>query len=304
MTWRARGRIFPPSGPPLPDWIGGYGALPFAVKTDARSARVFFSGRDPQNRAQIGACTVDLDTLHIEAASVTAEPLVAPGPPGSFDESGCSMSCVVRQGERWFLYYTGWTLGRTVPFYLFGGLVISDDDGHTFHKHSAAPLLDRTDADPYLTASPSVLIDNGVWRMWYVSGTSWEPRPEGPRHYYLIKYAESVDGIEWRRQGHVAIPFEGDDEYAMGRPHVIRDVDRYRMWFCIRGDKYRIAYAESDDGLTWRREVIQPPERAAWDDAMQAYPSVLQDANRWLMFYNGNSYGATGFGCAVAKSAP
>lgn len=304
LRWTSRGRIFPPPGAALPDWIGGYGALPLAVDLGDRSARVFFSGRDAQNRAQVGACTVDLDTLRVDPNSITPESLVAPGLPGTFDESGCSMSSIVRDGSRWLLYYTGWTLGRTVPFYLAVGLAWSEDGGRTFRKHSPAPLLDRNGVDPFLTASPSVLLDGGGWRMWYVSGTSWEPRPAGARHHYLIKYAESDDGIHWRRDGRIAIPFETPDEYAMGRPHVVKDGDRYRMWFCVRGDRYRIASAESRDGLAWRRVAEPPLSRADWDADMQAYPMVLRDGGRWLMFYNGNGYGATGFGCATAESGP
>jgi hypothetical protein len=301
LTWRARGRIFPPAATALPDWIGGYGSLPFAIATGERRARVFFSGRDANNRTQIGACSIDLDSLEVDAASITPRPLVTPGPPGAFDESGCSIACVVRDGARWLLYYTGWMLGRTVPFYLAIGLAVSEDGGVSFRKHSIVPLLDRSDADPFLTASPSVLIDDGVWRMWYVSALEWELRPEGVRHRYLIKYAESDDGIRWRRDGRIAIPFE-DGEYAMGRPHVLKDGGTYRMWFCVRGDRYGIAYAESDDGLVWRRGPAGAPVPAAWDAEMQAYPMVLRDGRRWLMFYNGNGYGATGFGAATAEN--
>ena len=301
LTWMARGRIFPPAGIELPTWIGGYGALPFAVETGERRARVFFSGRDFANRSQIGACTVDLDTLDVDPESITREPLIAPGPPGAFDDSGCSVACIVRDGPRWLLYYTGWMLGRTVPFYLAIGLAVSDDGGRTFRKRSMAPLLDRSDADPFLTASPSVLFDDGIWRMWYVSALEWEIRAEGARHHYLIKYAESRNGIDWQRDGRIAIPFDNDREYAMGRPHVVKDGAIYRMWFCVRGERYAIAYAESNDGLVWRRGDAGAPAPASWDAEMQAYPMVLRDGNRWLMFYNGNGYGATGFGVAVAE---
>jgi hypothetical protein len=34
---------------------------------------------------------------------------------------------------------------------------------------------------------------------------------------------------------------------------------------------------------------------------MQAYPMLLPHGERWLLFYNGNGYGATGFGCATAR---
>jgi hypothetical protein len=293
--------VFPPADAVLPSWIGGYGALPFAVRTGEREARVFFSGRDAQNRGQIGSCSLDLDTLTVDPQSVSAGPLVTPGPPGAFDESGCSMSCVVRNGDQWLLYYTGWTLGVTVPFYLSVGLAVSNDGGRTFRKHSLAPLLDRNAVDPFLTASPSVLRDGPLWRMWYVSATGWQDAPEGPRHHYLIKYAESRDGLAWHRDGHVAMPF-GRGEYAMGRPHVIHDDGVYRMWFSVRGDRYRLAYAESADGHAWRRIELAAPARAEWDAEMQAYPMVLQHADRWILFYNGNRYGGTGFGCAVSES--
>lgn len=301
LTWTPHGRVFPPSPSALPEWVGGYGALPFAVDVGGRRARVFFSGRDHENRARIGAVSIDLDTLVVDTESVTRDALVAPGPPGAFDESGCSVSCVVRDGERWLLYYTGWMLGRTVPFYLAVGLAISEDGGRTFAKHSLAPLLDRSAADPFLIASPSVLRDGGIWRMWYVSAQKWEPRPEGPRHHYLIKYAESDDGIHWRRDGHVALPFADASEYAMGRPHVVKVGDVYRMWTCVRGERYRLISAESRDGRTWTRCAEAFPPAAEWDAEMQAYPMVLRDGERWLMFYNGNGYGATGFGCATSR---
>lgn len=301
-VWQPRGLLFPPPGAHLPDWIGGYGAAPFAVGIASRRARVFFTGRDEGNRSHIGACTVNLERLTVDPAGITAEPLLAPGSPGTFDESGCTVSCIVVEGSRWYLYYTGWMLGRTVPFYLAAGLAVSEDGGRSFRRHSEAPLLDRNDVDPLLTASPSVLLDGDVWRMWYVSAVAWERGSGEPRHRYLIKYAESDDGIRWRRDGRVAVPFEGHDEYAMGRPHVVKAGSRYRMWFCVRGDRYRIVQAESDDGLTWRRSEGGAPPSGSWDAEMQAYPMVLRDGDRWVMFYNGNGYGATGFGCATAEA--
>jgi hypothetical protein len=287
--------------------VGGYGALPFAAPDAGRFRRVFFSGRDSENRAQIGACTMDLDAFVIVPDSITETPLVANGPPGAFDESGCSMSCIVEEAGRWYLYYTGWTLGRTVPFYLAVGLAVSDDRGRSFRKVSPAPVLGRHAVDPFLCASPSVLIEGGVWRMWYVSAVRWEMRPDGPRHYYLVKYAESRDGIDWKRDGRICIGFASDEEHAIGRPHVLKVEGLYRMWYCYRGASYRIGYAESRDGLVWvRRDALAglAPAASGWDSEMQAYPMVFQDRERWVMLYNGNGYGATGFGGATCGRFP
>ena len=143
--------------------------------------------------------------------------------------------------------------------------------------------------------------------MWYVSCVGWDSRPEGPRHRYLIKYAESDDGLQWRRDGRVVLPLAGPDEYAISRPWVIRDADAYRMWFSSRGDEYRLGYAESADGLTWRRNDLGAqlePAAEGWDSEMIAYPCVFdRGGERWLL-YNGNGYGRSGVGLATAAPPP
>jgi hypothetical protein len=167
---------------------------------------------------------------------------------------------------------------------------------------SEAPHLERTAVDPYLTASPWVLIEDGVWRMWYVSGTEWQVTAAGPRHRYHIKYAESRDGARWDRRGLVCIDYQSPDEYAFGRPCVIKDADRYRMWYSRRGDSYRMGYAESRDGIAWTRDdercVLDVSSGQGWDAEMVAYPVVADVAGERVMLYNGNGYGRTGIGLA------
>lgn len=297
MAWVRRGRVIVPDG--QASWIGSHAALPVVLPRDG-GARVYFSSRDAQNRSHIGFATLDLDAPQPVPVFSTA-PVLSPGPLGAFDDAGVTTSCLVAHDGRLWLFYTGWMRGVSVPFYLTTGLAVSEDDGLTFHRWSAAPLLDRSDADPYLNASPWVLVEDGRWRMWYVSGVGWDAGPSGPRHRYHIKYAESPDGLCWDRRGHVAVDFAGPDEYAFGRPCVVRDGSRYRMWFCSRGDRYRLAYAESPDGLTWTRHDDAGPIGLAgdgWDAEMTAYPVVMPAPGRWRMLYNGNGYGATGIGVA------
>ena len=165
-----------------------------------------------------------------------------------------TVSCIVTTAECSFLYYTGWTLGVTVPFYFYAGLAIRrGGPDEAFRRISKAPLLERSSTDPFLTASPWVMRDQGRWRMWYVSSPGWRTVNGEPQHLYHVRYAESEDGVIWRRAGRICVDFARDDEYAMGRPCVVRDGNRYRMWFHARGDAHRLAYAESDDGLTWER---------------------------------------------------
>jgi len=301
MSWVKQGRILEPRG--QAPWIGTHAALPVVVDEGARQ-RVYFSSRDGANRSHIGYATLVLGAPEVPAKFAEA-PVVSPGVLGAFDDAGVTTSCVVVHDGRQYLYYTGWALGVSVPFYLQAGLAVSDDGGSSFRRHSQAPLLDRIDVDPYLSASPWVLVDEGRWRMWYVSGTAWEPGATGPRHRYHIKYAESANGRDWERQGHVCLDYASPLEHAFGRPCVVKDADRYRMWYSVRGERYQMGYAESVDGLTWTRldtTNVVPASATGWDSEMVTYPVVSGPPGRRTMLYNGNGFGRTGIGLAISAS--
>jgi hypothetical protein len=126
---------------------------------------------------------------------------------------------------------------------------------------------------------------------------------------YHLKYAESGDGVEWDVQGQVALDIlEGEGGLAC--PAVIYINKTYHMWFSTRGvanyrnpgrSAYHIEHAVSSDGFKWERT----PEIAAfhvaeegWDSQMVAYPSLFQHVGSWIMLYNGNGFGRSGFGFA------
>jgi len=301
QRWRRIGLLFDPQE--HHSWFASHAALPSLWRQCGKSCRVYFSGRDRENRAQIGY--FDFDPANPSTiTALSAFPVIHCGDLGAFDDSGTTSSCVVENEGLLYQYYTGWNRGVTVPFYYGVGLAVSDDGGTSFRKVSAAPILGRNAIDPYLCASPSVLIEDGLWRMWYVSGVRWVLENEQPKHYYHIKYAESRNGIEWRPTGKVSIDFKSPDEYAIARPCVLRESGTYRMWYCYRGTKYRIGYAESRDGLDWERkdeEACINTSTAGWDSEELAYPFVFRMNDELWMLYNGNGYGRTGIGIAVLR---
>jgi hypothetical protein len=300
QTWTKRGQVC--DGTWELDWAVSHAALPVVEAVEGTRCRVLFSARDTRGRSSIAAGAFDLEDPS-RGFTIDPAPLLQPGALGSFDDNGVTTSCLIAHEGRKYQYYTGWTLGVTVPFYFYVGLAISDDDGRTYRRASTAPILDRTAIDPYLTASPSVLIENGVWRMWYVSAVAWVPSAAGPKHYYHVKYAESGDGVQWRRHGRVCIDFTSSGEYAISRPCVVHDGDGvYRMWYAYRGNEYRIGYAESRDGLVWDRQDARAGigvSAAGWDSGMVEYPCVFDASGARYMLYNGNGYGRTGMGLAV-----
>jgi hypothetical protein len=274
--------------------------VPLVEATD-RGHRVYFASRDCHGRSHIGFGGLSLDP-RVGLDDISPEPVLSPGVLGTFDDAGVTPACLVQHEGRRFFYYTGWTLGLSVPFYLNVGLAVSDG-GEPFRRLSPAPLLDRCDVDPYLTAAPWVLVEESAWRMWYVSGTAWEIVDGRPRHKYHVKYAESRDGLRWTRDGIVCLDYTGD-EYAFGRPCVLRDsaLGLYRMWYSVRGAAYRLGYAESSDGIVWRRHDDRAGVLASsegWDSEMIAYAMVFPHGDTLQMLYNGNGYGRTGIGLAT-----
>ena len=304
VVWDKRGLVRAPD--PAVAWMETHAMLPVPVP-DSDGLVLYVTGRNRAGCGQVGRCRVTFGSDRPDVTVETASPLVEVGPLGGFDDHGASASAVVESSGRLFLYYTGWSLGVTVPFYVFVGLAISTDGGHTFEKVSRAPILGRTDADPFMTGHPAVLLEDGVWRMWYVSCSGWRIVDGAPRHDYHIKYAESSDGVHWRRDNRVCIDYASRDEYAIARPWVMRDAGGYRMWYSFRGQSYRIGYAESRDGLQWERRdgdagIDVSPD--GWDSEMIEYPAVVSvDGAEW-MFYNGNGFGRSGIGCAVRRAGP
>jgi ribosomal protein L24E len=88
----------------------------------------------------------------------------------------------------------------------------------------------------------------------------------------------------------------------MSKPCVLKDGEVYKMWFCSRGERYRIRYAESPDGLVWTRIGAQDKidvSSEGWDSDMIEYPCVFDHGARRYLLYSGNGYGREGFGIAV-----
>ena len=303
MKWTKKGLIIKPTG--NLDWMVTHASVPFAECIGGDIYRIYFSGRDSRNRSLIGYAEIDINEPG-KVLYITKEPVLGLGVLGCFDDNGVTPSWIVNHGGKKYLYYIGWNAGATVRMSLIAGLAVSRDGGKTFTRVSLGPLLERTDTEPYsILTAPCVLLEDGVWRMWYVCGTGWEVTQNDfmPKHYYHIRYAESLDGLAWNTEETVCIDFEGR-EYAIARPVVYKEGGTYKMWYCRRGgwNTYRAGYAESDDGLSWKRldditgiDVSQ----GGWDSEMICYPFVFTHEGQTYMLYNGNGYGRTGCGYAV-----
>jgi predicted GH43/DUF377 family glycosyl hydrolase len=305
--WKNLGRVFEVKG--QTEWMHSHAMVPTPFLMKDR-IRIFFSCRNTTGKSHIGS--VDLDRVNpTRVLGFSDSPILAPGSMGTFDDSGVTAETVVVRGDDVRLYYIGWNQMLTTPYRNSIGLAISRDGGEHFERYGLGPIVERNLWEPYFCTSPWVIHAEDGWHMWYAAITEWVEIEGKKECLYHIKYAHSDDGVQWQRPDiHCIVP---KDRYeANVRPSVVRDGTRWRMWYCYRGsfdfrdgsDSYRLGYAESNDGKEWTRMDEQAehfPPRSDWDSCMQAYPAVLEVDGRLLMFYNGNSFGAEGFGLAERR---
>ena len=308
MPWIKHGLVFDPKV--HAPWVHSHAQVPTAFEMQDW-IRVFYAGRNQAGRSFITYVDLDKETPS-KIIYVHDRPISELGRIGTFDDEGMMPSDVVTLNGVSYLYYSGWNRRLTCPYHNATGILKSVDGGHEFRRPFEGPVLDRIPTEPYLAVTPTVIIDDGIWKMWYVSGLSWQEVNGKFEPVYVIKYAYSDDGINWRRPSEVCIPSKHPLE-AFSRPSVVKDGDTYKMWFCCRDSvdfrggsgSYHFGYAESKDGVNWIRDDLQATwmrEAQEWDSQMQCYPYVVdvncKGSTRRYLFFNGNGFGSTGFGYA------
>jgi len=292
--------IYVPDG--SSSWAKDSGLTPTPILLDDNTIRLYAGFRDEHGVSRIGY--VDVDSSNPSSIkSVSAEPVLDIGQPGTFDDNGVILGDVIRHDAELWMYYVGFQLVEKVKFLAFTGLAKSRDDGYSFQRYSKAPILDRTDSELYFNAIHSIMVEDGVFKAWIGGGSDWEWLDGAPFPKYNVRYVESFDGVNFNGRSVPCINYS-DDEYRIGRPRVIKDGDTYKMFYTkgTRKKEYLPGYAESKDGIEWKRldnRVGIGLSATGWDSLHLSYPSLITCKGNTYMFYNGNNMGKTGFGYAI-----
>lgn len=304
MKWRKLGRIYVPDG--SLSWARSYAHLPTVDIINDEIIRVYFASLDENKYGRIGFVDLDINDPG-KVLYIAPKPVLDIGELGTFDDCGAVPSCIITHDNSKYLYYIGFQRAERVPYMLFTGLAIENENEKKFKKYSQVPILDRTDDEPFSRSAPYIIQEDGIFKMWYWTCLKWTPTEKGVHYNNVIKYATSIDGINWKSLDHICIEPDFIDEFAVGRPSVIRDGDIYKMWYSMRSfnQPYTIGYAESRDEIHWERkddEVGIKMSKTGWDSEMICYPCVVDIKGKRYMFYNGNRHGESGFGYAVLES--
>lgn len=311
IHWYKRGFIFCPDG--SNDLLYSHTHKPTPLQLDEDTLRIFFGARS--RAGQTRTTYIDVSAHDPEIILDKKMPVVLDlGKTGAFDDCGANVSSVLDLGDRIYMYFIGWNPGTTVHTRNAIGVAVSEDRGNTFSRIYDGAILDRTKEEPYYTGAVDVIYTGERFEMWYTSGLDWQLVNGKPEINYHIKRAISDDGINWHRDNQLCLP-----DYAPGevtaRPSVIKTQDNYVMWFSKRkfnnfrsdpSSMYRAGYATSSDGIHWERDDskagILLGTADSWDSQAIAYPYVRKVNDKYLMLYNGNGFGQSGFGYMLGEA--
>lgn len=255
---------------------------------------------------------IEIQKSNLQVTKQVTNPIISLGNRGTFDWAGIMPTSIITVGSELFLYYIGWSLRKDVPYHNSLGLMISKDYGKTFKKFSEGPIFSTCRKEPGFVGTMYVLLDDGVFKGWYLSCRNWiETTENNFEPIYDIKYAISNNGIDWEPTGQTCIKLK-NNEGGISQASVVKNDKGYHMWFSVRGkdnfreksnNSYRIKYASSYDGVNWKRHNNNSYNLdvsvSGWDSEMVEYPCVVCGENNSLfMFYNGNGFGKTGIGLA------
>lgn len=298
MKWIKRGLIYGPTGANGWNKNSFLAPLPMLVNDDI--IRVYGTVRDAKGVGRPSFVELDANNPS-KIFYVNDKPLVDVGMPGTFDDNGVVVTGLLVEENEVRLYYAGYSLSTKVRHLDFTGLIISKDGGLTFKKHQSTPILDRIPGEELTRAIQYVLKKDNKYIAYYIGGARFVKGENKTIPEYDVRYLESEDGIHFPpNQGKIVVPV-AKGFVRVGKPFIVFENGIYKMFYADGGDKiiYEMAYAESPDGLNWKKKDLNfEKSKTGWDSQMQGYPSFIRVKNKAYMFYNGNNYGFDGFGYA------
>jgi hypothetical protein len=310
MEWQKKGLVF------SREIAEEYGLLnpqvPYAYRVNDR-IRIFFGARKT-GESFAGIYCIDVDILDPERIlNVRKEPILTKGTFGAFDQDGVLPVCAKKIGDELYMYYGGFSKQIARSHTCMMGAAVSKNNGESFDRAFEGPILPISKTDPYLIGSADIIEYNGLYHMIYTSGTKWSLIENSPEISYTLKHAVSENGVDWTPTNRKVL--EEETEYdAYAKPSIFRYNNLFVMYFSKRqiinyrqrGDSaYSLGYATSIDLINWKRNDGLGGlgvSKDGWDSEMICYPNIIELQNKYLMFYNGNNFGKSGFGYAELKN--
>lgn len=266
-------------------------AVPVIVSACDTELRFVCSSRDQFGHSHAMTVEVGMSEGGEVVASVHG-PILSPGVPGAFDDSGVMPCCAFSWRGSEYLAYVAWSKGINVPFRNAVGLALWN--GGELARAFPGPWIDRGWCDPFFIASCDVLADEEELHVFYTSGAGWTFGENKPEPHYGLKVASGTDLFSLERDGKFVVEPRGD-AWAATRPSLAELPDgTWLMAYCSRGERYQIHLLRSPDLCNW--SPAGTIARSELETSPDAYPCLFWwQGELWLAF-NGPEFGLSGMG--------
>ncbi len=241
--------------------------------------------RPKQARFVVPGCEESSAPLGSETQwEVRPEPVLNPGPTGTWDSVDVLNPSVVRVGKTFYNLYSGFD-GKT----WHTGLATLAE-GASWDKQGTGPVISPDPATwegGYIAANGSLGHDGDHFLYWYQAG---------PRGGTSVGLADSVDATCWSKHGRAVLapgPSRSWDETAVGDPYVVRRQGTYTMYYLgqNRFGIQRLGVARSTNGVHWQKShanpILDTGPPGSFDERGLGEPAVFCAADRYLMLYTG-----------------
>jgi hypothetical protein len=204
-------------------------------------------------------------------------PVLTPGKKGEWDSWAIGTMSVVQVGGIFHMYYEGWGQ-KSMQI----GHAISNDGLH-WTKDSANPVLpiSKEGWESGGTWDPSVLYENGVFKMWH--GATPQGDPAGKFHW---GYAISTDGTHFEKKGIVSdtsAKEEFEDDFVI---HDIKSGTYYMYYWDRRKEPNGLCRVSSKNEMNFDFTKAEPLHIEGFSNTpMHKFPHVFQENNTWYLYY-------------------
>ncbi|HUS06445.1 MAG TPA: hypothetical protein VMZ52_09125 [Bryobacteraceae bacterium] len=212
--------------------------------------------------------------------AVRSQPVLGRGAAGDWDSVDTLNPSLVRIGERYMNFYSGFD-GKTWRT----GLATSPD-GITWARNGK--ILSPEPASwegSYIAANGAAARQNDMFFYWYQAG-------DPPQ----IGLARSPDGLHWNKHATPVIsrgPRSSWDERGVADPYVIT-AGPYTYLFYLgqdRARRQRLGVARSRNGIQWEKfrgnPILELGEAGTFDEVGLGEPAVWQAQGSYWMLYTG-----------------
>jgi len=201
---------------------------------------MWYTGYSPPVKLKIGHATSS-DGINW-TKDTDNNPVLAPGPNGSWDDSDVGDVRVVHDGSEYHMWYVG--ARNNTNIYQIGHATSSDGVSWTRDPQNPVIKLEAGSWEHNNMGYQMAVYDGTMFHMWYIGGE---------RLYWGVGYATSVDGSTWIKNAGNPV-FKGDpgswDEQTIVSMAIIDSAQvKYKMWYSGKTSTYgegHIGYAESD----------------------------------------------------------